>query len=430
LDDIIKKQTLKEQQQFFYPKYKWTDPQVEFSDNQWYYYQARHTVFFTAFTKNEMNKEALVDIAKDLVSLAPQLLTGFKNVGNGKDFPREILETICSIKTVDSLEEYPDKWDNEAKEIFNSNNKPLFRIKAVVRKNGADKDGHKTMLIVQSTHAIIEGADASLLSQSKIVSQKTSNETTQKTSFLTRFSYGCAAALIAPLQTLAAQIMVPKNHNMSYKTILVEQKKLRKIAKSLGISRRALMFALVAYGLNNGSKKNDKKAFSKRIVSIVYADMNTTRDVKVNSDYFKFHAMIAKFKVKNDFKSFAIEAEKTLNRVEAKNPSAAQDFFNAIFKAHRFYKKIFPFIYTSKTFRFSSGYHLNLSLTPPQRLNGTFTKNFIEPVYCGAFHPGLNVCVFSPGRTKVSFNFSMSEHHLKNVEKIVDLIDELDKSSN
>jgi len=404
-------------------KQVWHDPIAKFTDNQWYYYQARHTVFFTAFTKEKVTKDSLIDIAKTLVNLAPQLCTGFSNVGNAEDFPRQILEKICSIKTTKELDDYPNNWDIEGKEIYSSSGLPLFRIKAVVRENGADADGRVAMIMVLSTHSLMEGADAALLSQSKKSSNKKPDNDGNKPSFFTRAYYKTISAIIAPLQIIAAEILVPKNYNVISKSFIVENKKLRRVAKSIGISRRVLMFSLIAFALNMGGR-----GFSKKAISIVYADMDTVRDYKINSDFFKFHTMDCKLKVTKDFTKFAQNAAKTLADVESNKPDKSQNFLDALFAAHRFYKKHFPFIYSDKTFRFSAGYHLNLSLTPPQRLNGDFTKGLSEPVYCGAYNPGLNICVFVPGRTATSFNFAMAKHHINNIDKVEILLDQLDKA--
>jgi hypothetical protein len=403
------------------PQYTWHDPQVGFTDNQWYYHQAHHTVFFSAFSKEETDKDTLISLAKNLITLAPQLLAGFDNVKDAKDFPEEILAKICSIKMVDSFDNHPNEWDFEGRDIFSSINLPLFRLKAVIRKNGADAQGRHAMILMLSTHALIEGADASLLTSSKM-SKQLCEDKLKKAPFLTRVYYKVIASFIAPLQVLAAEISVSKKHDVENMSFVIDNKKLRRIAKSLNISRRTLMFASVAYALND-----DGKAFSKRNISIVYTDMDTVRDYTINTDYFKFHAMSAKFKVKENFKAFVQNAANSLEHEETKNPNASQDFLDAIFGAHRFFKKYIPFIYSDKTFRFSAGYHLNLSLTPPQRLNGSFTKKLIEPVYCGAMNPGLNVCVFVPGRTQTSFNFAMSKRHLKNVYKVEALLNDLDK---
>jgi len=422
LDNIIAKNTLEKScKTNNFRNFNWHDPQKGFTDNQWYYYQARHTVFFTTFLKEEITDTNLLGFAKQLVTLAPQLLAGFENVGDGVDFSEEILAKICSYKIVAELNEYPNKWDIEGKEIFTDTNLPLFRIKAVIRKNGPDDQGRHAMILFLSTHSLIEGADSSLLIGSK-KTELIGEDKLKKASFLTRTYYKIIASIVAPLQVLAAEILVSKNYDVANKSFVVDNAKLRRIAKSLGISRRTLMFSSVAFVLNDGGK-----AFSKRAISIVYADMDSVRDYKINTDFFKFHAMVAKFKVKKDFISFAQSAEKSLKNVENNNPNSSQDFLDAIFNIHRFLKKYLPFIYSSKTFRFSAGYHLNLSLTPPQRLSGDFTKSFIEPVYCGAHNPGLDICVFAPGRTKTSFNFAMSKNHLKNVEKIQTLLEQLDQ---
>ena len=42
----------------------------------------------------------------------------------------------------------------------------------------------------------------------------------------------------------------------------------------------------------------------------------------------------------------------------------------------------------------------------------------MEPIYCGAFHAGANICTFCPGREYMTLNFTMEPRHMEMVGAI------------
>ena len=67
-----------------------------------------------------------------------------------------------------------------------------------------------------------------------------------------------------------------------------------------------------------------------------------------------------------------------------------------------------------------------LTLVPPHRTYGPLTEGMIEPIYCGAWHSASNICTFCPGREYVTFNFSMEQRHIRNVDKIEQLLERVE----
>ena len=53
------------------------NPQALFTAFQWFLYEGRDTVFYTAFSKDSFDKEAMGNIVAEMVALAPQLTHGF-----------------------------------------------------------------------------------------------------------------------------------------------------------------------------------------------------------------------------------------------------------------------------------------------------------------------------------------------------------------
>jgi len=397
------------------------DLHADFTNNQWYCHQARQTVFFTAFTNEVHDLDNLKQIAARLGLLAPQLTTGYLGARAHEPLADNILSRICHIETVDDLDAYPENWELGGRDIFTDRDLPLFRVRAVVRRGGPDGEGRRSAILVLATHALLEGADAALLSRSRSVPRGAVTARPDKTSLLQRLRYGATAAVLVPLQMLAASFLAPRKVDIGFRALAIEKERIRRAAAALNVSRRTLMFALVAYGLNNKGA-----GFSSRTISTIYADMDATSETQTNDTFFQFRMIDAKLKVCDDFAAFVREVDETLARAESRNMNATQSLLNAMFFMHRRLQAMLPFLYTERFFRFSAGYHLTLSLVPPQRLGGELTKDLLEPVYCGTHHPGINMCVFAPGRIFITFNFCLHKALLPNVDKISALLDEID----
>ena len=397
------------------------DFQAAYTNNQWYCFQAKQMVFFTAFSTEIPDQERLVGIAKDLVRLAPQLGGGFDGAVAGQELDDETLHQITGIIEVDELDGYPENWDLSGNEMFASPHLPFFRVRAVVRRSGPDKSGRAAMIMMLSTHALLEGADGALMSRSKSVERDIETIKPRDLSKIGKLGYSAIAALLVPLQLLAAQLLVPKKTDAHYRALCVERERLKRIATKLDISQRSLIFSLSTFVLNDGGK-----GFSAKTISAMYADLDGASQFQTNDDFFRFRMVALKLKVADDFFEYTRNVDKALKDTETNDVTATQSLLNAMFAMHRRAKRHLPFLYTGKTFRFSAGYHLTLSLLPPQRLFGRTTKGMREPIYAGTFHPGMNMCVFAPGRTKVTFCFSLNEKLAAKVDKMMALLDEID----
>ncbi len=393
-----------------------------FTANQWYCYQARQTVFFTAFSSDIPDRNDLRQMAASLCDLAPQLRESFAGARPGEAIGEKILDKIISLEQVKSLDNYPADWDMAADEIFDNPGLPMFRVKAAVLSDGPDGHGRGSAILLLSTHALFEGTDSALLSRSKAAPRGGIAQKPDAMKFWRKVYYGALAGILTPLQLLGAWILAPNSADVGYRSFSIERAKLRRIAARLNISQRNLMFAASTFVLNDGGK-----GFSRRRISTMYADLNSTSDVQTNDSFFQFRMIGVKFPVSPDFETFARQVDAQISRAEAKDLSSTQALLNAMFALHRRIHAFLPFLYSARIYRFSAGYHLTLSLVPPQRLGGELTGWMMEPIFCGTFHPGFNMCVFAPGREHMTFNFCLYGRHLPKVDKILQLLDQLDQ---
>lgn len=397
------------------------NPQALFTDFQWFLYRARNTVYFTAYSEDSFDLENLIKFVGNVVALAPQLTHGFVGAIPGQPLPRHTLEAVTSVEEVDNFDGYPDKWLEPGQEVFDEKELPLFRVRAIVRRGGPDKEGRASMIIVRSSHALMEGSDSALLSRSQNSSHGTMSSKTNKVPFGDRVKFALTAAISSPIHLIVAHLKSPKKQEMGFRSIAFERDQLRRVASKVGVSQRALMFGLTMFALNKGSGLSQKE------IKTIYTTLDTER-VDADDDFFRVRSVNANFDVHADLLEFLRQVEARIKKVESEDTTNMQLVMNATFKAHRLLSRFLPFLYGSRFFRYNGDYNIVLTLVPPHRMYGNLTAGMMEPVYCGSYHPGSNLCTFVPGRKKVTFNFSIYKQHLASAEGVVELLDQLDAS--
>lgn len=399
------------------------DPQALFTDFQWFLYRARNTVYFTAFSQERLDHDHLIKLVGEMVSLAPQLTHGFKGARPGQPFPLAMLEAVTSSIEVDEFDGYPDKWLEPGLEVFEDDELPLFRVRAIVRRDGPDAEGRASMLLVRSSHALMEGADSALLTRSHSAGHGVMSSSANKVPWGRKFGYAALAALSAPMHLAAAHLMSPGRKEMGFRSLVLERQKLRRVANALGVRQRALMFGLVMHALNKGGEGLHRKA-----IKTVYTMLDDDRR-DADDDFFRVRSLEAKFPVEGDLVSFIRTVDRTISAVEQKDLTRTQFVLNAMFAMHRRLARVFPYLYSERFFRFNGGYHLVLTLVPPHRMYGSLTHGMMEPVFCGSYHPGSNLCTYVPARDHITFNFCTRTRHLPDADRVHALLDQLDSET-
>ncbi len=399
------------------------DAQALFSDFQWFLYEARDTVFFTAFSTRTYEPDDLSNMVAEMVALAPQLTHGFVGAQPGQPFPKHLLDAIISLEVVDDFDGYPDRWLGKSADIFERKDLPLFRVMAAVRRDGPDAQGRAAILQVRSSHALLEGSDSALLTRSQLAAHGALSDKQNKLPWRERLASGLKGGLSAFIYIAIANILAPKDKPWGFRTLSVERHRLRLLANKLGVRQRSLMFALVTHALNgNGQRKH----IAGKTIAAAYTMLDTKRN-SADDDFFRVRALEAKFAVIEDFVDYVRMVDDTVAGIEQKDITSFQVMMNAMFKALRGINRLLPFLPGRRFWRFNGAVDIVLTLVPPHRTYGPLTHGLVEPIFCGAWHPAANICTFCPGRSHVSFNFSVEERHLDNVDKVLDLLEDMER---
>ena len=398
------------------------DPQALFTDFQWFLYEARDTVFFTAFSKTVFDQDSLGNLVADMVALAPQLTHGFVGARPGHPFPQHLIDAITSHEVVDSFDGYPDKWISKSPDIFARPDLPLFRVSVVSRRGGPDAEGRASMIQVRSSHALLEGSDSALLTRSQSAGHGIMSDKSNKVSLGARLKGKLRGWSMTWTYIILANLLAPKEKPWGFKTLALKRHRLRLLANKLGVRQRSLMFALVTHALNG---EGDKKHMGKKVIGAAYTMLDGKRH-DADDDFFRVRALEAKFKWSDDFVEYVRSVDDTVDKIEQKDITKFQVMMNAMFKTLRGLNSLTKALPGKRFWRFNGGVHVVLTLVPPHRTYGPMTHGMIEPIYCGAWHPAANICTFCPGREYVTLNFSMETRHIANVDKITGLLDRIE----
>ncbi len=393
-------------------------PQALFTDFQWFLYEARDTVFFTAFSRNAFDKDSLGNLVADMVALAPQLSHGFVGARPGQPFPKHLLDAITHVEEVDSFDGYPDRWLGKSEDIFAQDDLPLFRVQAAVLRGGPDAEGRASIIQVRSSHALLEGSDSALLTRSASAGHGVMSDKTNKVGLKARIAGTLRGWGMTFMYVTLANLLAPPEKPWGFKTLALKRHRLRLLANKLGVRQRSLMFALVTHALNG---EGAEKHMSKKVIGAAYTMLDGKRH-DADDDFFRVRALEAKFEVLDDFVAYVRKVDATIDSIERKDITKFQVMMNSMFKALRSLNKALPFLPGRRFWRFNGGIHVVLTLVPPHRTYGPMTHGMIEPIFCGAWHPAANICTFCPGREYVTLNFTMETRHIANVDKIEALL--------
>lgn len=396
------------------------NPQALFTNFQWYLYHSKNTVYFTAFSRTPLDKQALDNFVAEMVSLAPQLTHGFVGALPGQPFPKHILDAITSVTEVDELDEYPDKWLGKGLDIFERKDLPLFRVYGVTRRGGPDAQGRSAAVLVRSSHALLEGHDSSLLTRSHSIARSSVSTRPTKTRIPLKRRFGLALGsfMMTALTVILAHATPVPEKQLGFRSLAIERSRIRAVANKLGVRQRALMFGLITQALNVAEKGPEAK-----VISAAYTMLDNSERFEDDDDQFRVRALETKFQVKGDFVDYVRGIDQTLTEVEAKDTTTFQLMIMGMFGMMRKTARVLPFLFSDRLFRYNRSTDVVLTLVPPHRMYGNLTKSLMEPVYVGSFHPSANLCTFVPNREFITLNFAMEASYLQRVDDILTLLE-------
>lgn len=399
------------------------DPQALFTDFQWFLFRGRDTVFYTAFSEDRLTKEKVEAFTANLVRLAPQLTHGFVGAHPHQPLSPEMLSAVTTSTEVDDLDGYPEEWLSTSADLFVRNDMPLFRVDAVVRRGDPDARGRQSAIIVRTAHAIMEGSDAALLTRSQSAAHGIMSDRSRRPPLTKRIVNGTLSFGMALIYLVWGPLVGGAEKPVGFAAISIDRHRLRRIANGLGITQRALYFALVTHAVNGGARGRIHPTRLATAYTRLGSDRSDTDD-----DFFRVRNVDVRFRPMDDFAAYARHVEETIQRTEAEGKTGFQQLLNGMFRVLRGINRIAPSLPPRRMWRWNGGVDVILTLVPPHRTAGIMTEGFLEPIWSGAWHPSSALITFSPGRRLLAISFAMEQRLIPGVAEIEGILAQLESS--
>ncbi|HWA19339.1 MAG TPA: hypothetical protein VG757_10110 [Devosia sp.] len=391
------------------------DPTRGFTDMQWYMYHQRNVAFFAAFTSVSLDESQLLERVRRFAELTPQLATGYRGANPGAPLADDVLRRLIQVERVETLDGFPERWVDDGARVFDDPSLPLFRIRFADRGT-QDANGRVGFVIVQVSHALVEGADSALLTRSQSAAHPLTRSAT-RTAPLTRAAAVGLGAILAGLHLLAGNFYSPHPGPFRYAARTVPRSSITQMARGLRVRQRALLFALVMETLCGAASSGARRSLTSTY-SVIDEGGGASRD-----SFMRMRMRFARFTSASGFAEFARRVDDDIVAAETKE-SGFNDEMNAQGIAmHRRLQRLLPFAYSPRLFTFMP-YDIVIGLIPPHRLGGGLTAMLEEPVFAGAALEGANACVIVPGRRLVTFNYYVQEALLTRLSRFDALLAE------
>jgi len=372
---------------------------AEFSDLQWYMYRQRNVVFYAAFAGQPINADELATMAVGLMDRAPQLAGNISAGENPAKIDPATLARIVRIKTCAGFDGLPEAALGDGFEVFDDPDLPMFRITCLNREGGPDGKGRAACVLIRVSHALVEGADSARLTHSRTVRQHaapTGDDTAAPAPWIRRAIGQALAHLAVPLHLLVAVLRPPDSRRFVFETLVLDRKTVGEVARSIGVSQRAVLFALVFAALFDLDGPKGKKRMTS-LYSVLDRRPRLTRD-----SFIRMRMLQTGFGRANGLEALIRSVNATLVDAEKADSGLQQEISAASVALHRRLEKLLPGLYSEKIFSFIP-FDMVVGLIPPHRLGGVLTERLLEPVYCGTTTPGLVSCVIVPNRRTFAF---------------------------
>jgi hypothetical protein len=292
----------------------------------------------------------------------------------------------------------------------------MLRIRVAQLADGPDAGGRRSFVLVEVAHALTEGNDSAHLSRSRSVDHEPGSQLAPPVPAATACLGRITGYINAFLHLAVSRLWTPHAGALRGISRAYPRQFLQQVARSTGVSQRALFLALVSHTLTAAGTPRGKR------VSATYTTM-AKGGGEHRDKFMRMRLRFASFENRPDLASYARAVDE---RLKAPETGFEAEQKATSLRLHRRLARFMPFLYSPKFFAFWS-YDVVFSLLTPHQLIGPLTQGMIEPIYCGAAIPGVNACFVVPGRDWVTFNFTVEAQKLRQIKDLDAALEDLER---
>jgi len=385
-----------------------------FTHMQWYLARARNTVHFAAFTPKKIQEDEFRQFVKTFTDRAPQLLMS------------ENTEEDCHVSvdgaTADAIGNYTEaqtldidlaSYLQANSDGYTNTGKPASEAWCVSADN-ADARGNRSFLMMQSTHALMEGADLAKILQGKSTDRTARSTIEAGLGFWPRLGMNLTAPLLGLVHLIMSKFEKRTPQDFRFYSLSVKSADIRRLAREIGISKRALLFALILYPMVRRSYLPKPK----RRQLFAYSTLSAKRIRLEDDAYMTLRMQLLPFKGPSGFRDYARALNKALGE-QNENELFTQFLYNRVLAVQRAVHRVLPWLYQGSFFGYAP-YDIVLSLLPPVRPAGPFSPLSNVPVIGGSFTGTVPNAIYIAGMEEITVNLWADQTLMEGLQAMKD----------
>lgn len=335
-----------------------------FTNMQWYLSHAGNTVQLVAFLDRHMPKDEFASLVRDCMAHFPELaLSEDRKAERFAPAPLDAGEgRVWQHRIVPALNPDPTQAFTPSDDLFDRADRPAFR--ATCETLAPELNGTpRTRLHLRASHSLVEGADLAEVLRGRVNRRGRRPIVRDGLSRATRLGLNLAAPLLAMIHVAMAKFERRKPSDFGFVNVEMERTDIAAAARRLGISKRALLFAMALFTLAGPRPR-------KRALRFSYSKLPAQRYHLEDDAYLSVRIQSMAFKGAEDFATFARMLDRELQR-QNETEVLTQFLANRVLGVQRRVSAVFPGLYKGAFFGFSP-YDMVLSLVPPLAPAGPF----------------------------------------------------------
>jgi len=365
-----------------------------FSNHRWFLANSRLNVHFIAGFAEALTEAAFQDISRRVLAAAPDLLQ------------YESLETQSlrpATADPDALARFervtgaaPDVADlrREMGRPFADTGEPTFWSRCIVA-DAPNAEGFRSLISFETSHAISEGGDLVACLRDRRPDAFPQPPMARPLSLRQRFAVALIAPATAVLHLSMSKLDRRARHPFGDGELALDRGTLRAAARRIGVSQKALLFALVLFGLRRPARRH-------RPYWVAFAYLPKEKAPGADDDRLAVRLLETFLRITGSFPAFARDIEARLAEVNQESPvkMALADRTHAI---NRFIWRRVPALYRRGFFGYAP-YDFLLSMLPPVRPTRGMALFRRARLYAGSGPAASRACIFLPGPAAITLN--------------------------
>lgn len=385
-----------------------------FSNMQWYLAQSRVTVFFAAYLENSFSKKQLEAMVTAFSTGAPQLLMR-ECLSQDRHIAAspETHSAIVQFKQQDRLKVHPTNWFLPRFDLYADHDWPAFKAWGVAARE-PDERRRRGFVLMQSTHALMEGADLAAILHGRPAYHAAADSTGTEMGWPHRLLISAVTPAVSLIHLMMAKTERRSRNDFRFRSLSISSARLRQCARELGVSRRALLFSAILHGM--ADKPGAKQTFGYSSLPAKPLQLDTDNYLRV-----RMHQLTVR-----SVASLAANTRALADRLDAADGQAiaTQVLLNNALRFQRRLIRILPSLYRGPFFGYGPS-DIVLSILPPIRPRGIFEPLRHEPVFGGSATGTIPNCIVLPGEFHTTLNFWADEKIRDAIPAIMDRLKSL-----